>query len=126
VPTRVRRVIAEYDGDDPETLPQLEAALLSLKHLFGNNRTLELAARLRAGHMEEVVETLLLDYYDPRYAHAMRDYRYALTLSAEDPAACAAALRGFAEQEAECLAMPAALPTDRPSSAGVASPLHSH
>ena len=108
LPTRVRRIIAEYDGADPDTLPQLEAALLSLKHLFGTGRTLELAARLRAGHMEEVVETLLVDYYDPRYAHAMRNYRYALTLSAEDPAACAAALRGFAEQEAGRLSVPAA------------------
>jgi tRNA 2-selenouridine synthase len=100
VPTRVRRIIAEYDGDDPDTLPQLESALLSLNHLFGNDRTRDLAARLRAGHMEEVVETLLVDYYDPRYAHAMRNYRYALTLSAEDPDACAAALRAFAGQEA--------------------------
>jgi len=108
VPTRVRRIIAEYDGSDPDTMPQLEAALLSLKHLFGNNRTLELAARLRAGHMEEVVETLLVDYYDPRYAHAMGNYSYALTLPAEDPDACAEALRAFAEREAGRFSVPAA------------------
>jgi len=98
LPTRVQRIIAEYDGDDPDTLPQLEAALLSLKHLLGTERTRELAAMLRAGRMAEAVEALLLDYYDPRYAHAMRNYRYALTLSAEDMDACVERLRAFAEE----------------------------
>ena len=96
VPTRVRRVIAEYDGDDPRTLPQLEAALRSLAPLFGAARVEALAAELRRGEMARVVETLLREYYDPRYAHAMRGYRYALELSAEDAEGAAAALRAFA------------------------------
>jgi tRNA 2-selenouridine synthase len=96
VPTRVRRIIAEYDGGNPDTLPQLEAALRSLAPLFGKARVEDLARLLRRGAMEQVVEALLAEYYDPRYAHAMRGYEYALEVSAEDPDAAVAALTEFA------------------------------
>lgn len=98
--TRVRRIIAEYSGDDPDTLPQLVEALRTLAPLFGKARVAELETQLLAGEMARVVETLLVDYYDPRYRHAMRHYDYALTCSAEDLDACAAELRAFAESQA--------------------------
>jgi tRNA 2-selenouridine synthase len=100
LPTRIRRIIAEYDGDDPGTLPQLEAALRSLAPLFGKARVEQLAVQLRRGQLEPVVEALLVEYYDPRYRHAMRNYQYALTLSAEDPEAAVQALLAFAEEQA--------------------------
>ncbi len=93
--TRVRRIVEEYSGDDPGTLPQLVAALRTLAPLFGKARTEELVDKLQAGDSETVVRSLLVDYYDSRYRHAMRQYRYALTLSAEDEAQAVAALRAF-------------------------------
>jgi tRNA 2-selenouridine synthase len=96
--TRVSRIVAEYTGGGPptpETLAQLEAALRALTAHFGAARTEQLAALLRAGDLPPLVRVLLAEYYDPRYEHAMRNYRYALTLPSEDLEQAAAALRSF-------------------------------
>jgi tRNA 2-selenouridine synthase len=98
LPTRVRRIIEEYGGEDPDTLAQLEEALRSLTRLMGKQPVARLVDCLRAGDLATVVETLLVDYYDPRYLHAMRDYRYALELSSEDLDAAAAELLAFAAE----------------------------
>ncbi len=95
--TRVRRIIEEYSGNDPaETLPQLEAALISLTRFIGKQTIARLVDCLRGGDLPTVVETLLVDYYDPRYLHGMRDYRYALEVSSEDLDEAAGQLRAFA------------------------------
>ena len=107
VPTRVRRIIAEYGGGrDAATLEQLVAALERLRGFFGAEETARLAALVRAGELAPVVETLLLRYYDPRYRHAMRHYRYALEVSSEDLPAAAAELRRFGAQVAAGTAAP--------------------
>ena len=33
---------------------------------------------LRQGEIEKIVHLLLVDYYDPRYQHAMRSYKYVM------------------------------------------------
>ena len=112
--TRITRIIAEYTGAaasespraepsgtmldsalDEATRSQLEAALRSLHGFFGAARTEELVAQLRAGNLRPLVRTLLEQHYDPRYRHAMRNYTYALTVSAEDLDAAAAELAAF-------------------------------
>jgi tRNA 2-selenouridine synthase len=86
--TRVSRIIAEYAGagaaPEPDTLAQLEAALRSLARFFGRPRVDALAQRLRAGDLRPVVRALLEEYYDPRYDHAMRNYRYAQVIPGDD------------------------------------------
>ncbi len=97
--TRITRIIAEYTGPGdavtPETLAQLEAALRSLTPVFGKARLEELAAWLRAGDLRPLVRVLLEEHYDPRYAHAMRNYQYALTVSSDDLDEAVGALRGL-------------------------------
>ncbi|MCZ6532164.1 MAG: tRNA 2-selenouridine(34) synthase MnmH [SAR324 cluster bacterium] len=93
---RIERIIAEYGGGrDAATLAQLEAALGALTPFFGGQRIAGMTERLRAGDLAAVVETLLVDYYDPRYLHAMRDYSYALEVSSENLHEAVAALRKF-------------------------------
>ena len=46
-------------------------------------------------NFEELVRTLLLDYYDKRYSNSMTDYSYELELSSEDISEAAAELEGF-------------------------------
>ena len=101
VETRVRRIIEEYGGvtPDPETLPQLEQALRSLKSFFGNERIEGMVAMLHEGRLEQCVSILLEEYYDPRYLHAMRDYAYALEISSENLDEAAAALARFAASD---------------------------
>jgi len=112
--TRVARTVAEYTGVEPaafpaeaipdgtrppslspDTLAQLERALTSLSHLFGKARVDQLILSLRRGDVNRVAETLLTEYYDPRYSHAMRHYQYTLELSAEDESQAAASLLAF-------------------------------
>lgn len=99
--TRIRRIIAEYGGKEPATLAQLEVALRSLNAFFGNARTEKLAGLLRRGELEPVVETLLLEYYDPRYRHGMQNYQYALELDSENLEQAAATLNAFWQSAAD-------------------------
>lgn len=93
---RIERIVAEYAREDPATIEQLVQALNSLRAFFGRERTDALAAQIRAGDYEPVVEVLLREYYDPRYDHAMRGYRFAMELDSTDLDAAAAALARFA------------------------------
>ena len=93
--TRIARIVEEYGGRDGETLSQLEAALRSLTGFFGKKRVEGFVAAVRASDLPAVVEPLLVEYYDPRYEHAMQNYRYALTVSCEDLAGAADALTAF-------------------------------
>lgn len=100
--TRVTRIIAEYAGTGgamaPEILAGLGAALRQLTPFFGKRRTEQLLALLHAGDLRPLVRTLLEEHYDPRYAHAMRNYQYLATLSSEDLDAAVAALRKITAQ----------------------------
>ncbi|MCZ6474303.1 MAG: hypothetical protein O6934_12770, partial [SAR324 cluster bacterium] len=94
--TRIGRIIAEYGGGrDAATLVQLEAALGALTPFFGGQRIAGMTEKLRAGDLAAVVNTLLMDYYDPRYLHGMRGYSYALEVSSESLHEAVAALRKF-------------------------------
>jgi tRNA 2-selenouridine synthase len=94
--TRVARIVAEYGRPDAATHGQWETALRQLTVPLGRERVADLIARVRANDFAPVVETLLLDYYDSRYRHAMRNYRYALTVDSGDLDAAVAALEDFA------------------------------
>ncbi len=101
--TRVARIVAEYGLPDPATQEQWEAALRSLVPALGRRRVEALAARVRRNDYAPVVEALLTDYYDPRYRHAMRNYRYALTVDSADLDAAAAELAAFADRQARAV-----------------------
>ena len=98
IETRVERIIAEYSRDDPTTLIQLEKALLSLTKAFGKVRIGQMVNLLRQNDLEPLVKTLLEDYYDLRYLHAMRNYQYELEVDSGDLIQCATTLRNFAAQ----------------------------
>lgn len=93
---RVQRIIAEYAREDPATLEQLAAALGALTPMLGKARVADLTAHLRRGDLEAVVAPLLEEYYDLRYAHAMRNYTYAQTFDAADEEQTARALEAWA------------------------------
>lgn len=101
--TRITRIIAEYaapggsatEGLDEATRGQLEGSLRCLRAFFGAARTEQLVAQLRAGDLRPLVRTLLEEYYDPRYRHAMRHYTYARVVSGEDLDTAAEELASF-------------------------------
>ena len=93
--TRIKRIIEDYPVADEKSLDQLEQILNSLRQKMGHRTIDRLCGFLRKGNFEELVRTLLLDYYDKRYGNSMNDYRYELELSSEDISAAAAELKGF-------------------------------
>lgn len=93
--TRIKRIIEDYPVADENTLAQLEQILNSLRQKLGHKKIDRLCSLLRKGTLEELVRSLLLDYYDKRYGNSMSDYCYALELSSENISTAAAQLEDF-------------------------------
>lgn len=98
IETRIRRIIADYPVADENTLYELEKILNSLRQKMGHREVDRLCMLLKKGNFEDLVRTLLLDYYDKRYSNCMSDYRYKLELSSEDINAAVVQLTTFGEQ----------------------------
>ena len=97
---RVGRIVEEYAATDEATHRQWEEALRSLTSALGKAKVKDMISRVRKNEFHPVVETLLVDYYDPKYRHSMSDYQYALTVSSDNLDEAVAALRGFSESMA--------------------------
>jgi len=84
--TRIQHILEDYLMDDETTWNQIREILQSqsLRVALGHQKIEWLCECLKKGKLEEIVRTLLVDYYDPRYQHGMQHYDYSLTLSAEN------------------------------------------
>ena len=82
--TRISRIVEEYNICDAHSIQQIDTILKSLKVSLGKVKVEQLRLWLKQGEIENIVHMLLVDYYDPRYQHAMSGYDFALELSAED------------------------------------------
>ena len=97
---RVERIVEEYAAADEGTHRQWEEALRSLTSSLGKAKVEKMISMVRKNEFHPVVETLLVDYYDPKYRHSMGGYQYSLTVSSDDLDEAAAALKGIAESVA--------------------------
>ncbi len=93
--TRVQRTVEDYALRSEADVQEVDAILQTLKMALSAKRVEHLRHCLKHGHLEELAQILLTDYYDPRYQHAMARYEYALRLSAEDLNAATQALIEF-------------------------------
>ncbi|MGK5095399.1 tRNA 2-selenouridine(34) synthase MnmH [Deltaproteobacteria bacterium TL4] len=82
--TRIERILADYLINSQETYQQTYQILQSLRTTLSSKTVNRLCQCLEQNNLEEIVHTLLVDYYDPRYQHSMKHYRYVLTLSVEN------------------------------------------
>ena len=82
--TRISRIVEEYNIYDARSIQQIDSILQSLKVALGKVKVEQLRLWLKQGEIENIVHMLLVDYYDPRYQHAMSGYDFELELSAED------------------------------------------
>jgi tRNA 2-selenouridine synthase len=103
--TRISRIVEEYNICDAKSIQQIDSILQSLKVALGKVKVEQLRLWLKQGEIENIVQMLLVDYYDPRYQHAMSSYDFAMELSAEDLNQTAAELITFRNQmiESHCL-----------------------
>ena len=99
--TRISRIVEEYNICDEQSIQQIDSILQTLKVALGKVKVEQLRLWLKRGEIENIVHMLLVDYYDPRYQHAMSGYDFALKLSAEDLNQTADALITFRNQMIE-------------------------
>ena len=93
--TRIERIIEDYPVSDGAMLASIEGILKSLRQKMGAVQVDRMCQLLNRGELHELVRILLVDYYDKRYGKSMRDYQYALEVSAEDLLETAKVLTAF-------------------------------
>ncbi|MBX9770862.1 MAG: tRNA 2-selenouridine(34) synthase MnmH [Candidatus Obscuribacterales bacterium] len=88
---RIARLVDDYAVRIDEAFrAQALAALSRLKERLGGQAVAELASQFEENKLAEVVERLLLEYYDPLYGrHIDKTAPYALTVSGDEPAEAA-------------------------------------
>ncbi|MFV0437047.1 MAG: tRNA 2-selenouridine(34) synthase MnmH [Desulfopila sp.] len=96
--TRVARIVEDYPLPDEATVARVERILKSLRSKVGAKVVVELCALLRQNRLAELVEILLVEYYDKRYLNNLRHYHWALTISSENIGEAAAILTEFRRQ----------------------------
>ena len=82
--TRISRIVEEYQVCGEQSFQQVDSILQFLRVALGKVKVEQLRLWLKQEEIEKIVHMLLVEYYDPRYKHAMSAYEYVLELSAED------------------------------------------
>lgn len=95
--TRIERIIQDYVFDQEKNYQKFYTVFQKLRSALSNHKVDWLCECLDKGDLPCIVETLLIDYYDPRYQHAMKNYSYALEVSAENLEEASQALITFQE-----------------------------
>ncbi len=101
VPVRAARIWSEYAPVfNEEVLAEAVAALEKLKERLGKKRVEELVALFESGKVQDAIEILLVEYYDPLYeTHIKRNQPYELIVDGDHPqVACAELMEWFRAQ----------------------------
>ena len=72
--------------------------LARLKEALGKSGVEEIERMLNDGLIEEAVQTLLVQYYDPLYSKSIKGRSFALTVCNDDSVAAVMALEEWAKQ----------------------------
>ena len=77
------QVLAEDYLARPGAIPKLREQLVAVQDRMGGDR--DLPGLLDQGRIDELVEDLLVNYYDPLYLHSEKGRAYAATIDSTDP-----------------------------------------
>lgn len=87
VKDRARRITADYAqswDNDKAQLARSLALLQQLKERLGNRRLKEVTELVQIGRLQDAVEIMLVDYYDPLYNRDLDQATFELTVSMDD------------------------------------------
>ena len=93
---RVENIRREYITEDTQT-DEIVAAIMSMEPYLGAQRAEEYSAMVREGRYDEVIETLMVKYYDSAYS--TKNKEFICEFENEDEAETAEALIAFAEDK---------------------------
>lgn len=93
---RIRRIKRIYAGDDGDNKEELKKAIMSLGQRVGRKRAEEFSRQVDEGRLDEIVEYLLVHYYDPLYRYPdTADPSYDLSVDTSDIKAAAERIHSF-------------------------------
>jgi len=98
---RARRITHDYLSTCQSTELAVQGALsmlARLKEALGKSGVEEIERMLNDGLIEEAVQTLLVQYYDPLYSKSIKGRSFALTVCNDDSVAAVMALEEWAKQ----------------------------
>ena len=98
IETRVARILEDYPVNDEETVAQVQRILHSLRQKLGAVVVDELLRLLGLNRLAELVEILLVEYYDKRYKNSLNAYSYSFSLSSEDISGAARELTAYRQR----------------------------
>jgi len=82
---RVKRVVEEYVKKNADfDIEEVKKGLMEIRNRLGAQKYKNLAALLEKGEFEQVIEVLLKDYYDPRYRHSSKSYKFDIEIDASN------------------------------------------
>ncbi len=101
---RVERTLLQYRLDDPEEFhEQVERALRFIEKRFSPDLRKRAFASLAVRDYHTLIEMLLVEYYDPRYRHAMNAYEQPFTaIDAADCEHAATQIQALAQTRCGC------------------------
>lgn len=93
---RIKRIKRIYAGDYTDNREDLKKAILSLGQRVGRKRVDEFCQQVDEGRLDEVVEYLLINYYDPLYRYPdAPDPAYDLSVDTTDIRTAAEKIHAF-------------------------------
>lgn len=94
--TRVARTVEEYVTNQPENRPEIRAVIGLLEKDLGKKNVKRLQDEFDKGEYEKCFGYILLNYYDKKYAHSMKNLVVEDTISSENIAQAAHLLNRMA------------------------------
>ncbi len=82
--TRVARTVEEYVTNQPENRSEIRAVIGLLEKDLGKKNVKRLQDEFDEGEYEKCFEYILLNYYDKKYAHSMKNLVVEDTISSEN------------------------------------------
>ncbi|MDS1029053.1 tRNA 2-selenouridine(34) synthase MnmH [Bacillota bacterium LX-D] len=100
IENRINRILQEYLNGSTENLKGIERSIIQLQRRIGKSKTKDLLDKLWVGQYDEIVEELLLNYYDPLYKHPESPSEvYDLSINAEDIEQAALQIKNYIETQ---------------------------
>ncbi len=84
IKTRVARIVEEYILQHPSYHPQIRLMIGELKKDLGKSNTSRLVAQFDNGEYNDCFEYILLNYYDRKYTHTMKNLTPEATINTEN------------------------------------------
>ncbi len=95
---RVERIVEDYPVNDDKTREAVRAILVKLTPHLGKKTAVKLCTLLDDGNLGELVQILLVDYYDQRYKNNLDRYHYEFEVDSASITEAAAALQVFRDR----------------------------